>query len=168
MEWLKLGRAVSALLIWVTLGGCALGTFHDAISTRLDVEGVELTERYVVSKRFKFERDVEAADRAVLERGWLSIEGGQVDLSSLSRVRIFGIEPGTEARVLLMEGGDFRPGDTYKDLGVVFSEDLRQMVTDQRVNLEWEIEPNQLFRGWEDVGALTLRFGITLEIEVAN
>jgi hypothetical protein len=155
-----------ALALWV--GGCALGVFHDAISTRLDVAGVELTERYVATKRFRFERDLQAAARAQVERGWLSIEGGRIDLSALSRVRIYAVMPSTEQRVLLLEGGDFRPGDTYKDLQVIYSGDVRGMVSDQRVNLEWELEPNLLFRGWEAVGELTLRFGITLEIEVAD
>lgn len=156
--------ALSAVLACAS-AGCALGVFHDAISTRLDVTGVELTQRFVASKRFKFERDVAAAKGAQIERGWMELDGNGVDLSALSRVRIYVIEPGTEARVQILEGGGFLPGDTYANLQIKFTEDLRRMVSDQRVNLEWEIEPNLLYREWDEAAEISLRFGITLEVE---
>jgi hypothetical protein len=47
----------------------------------------------------------------------------------------------------------------------VYTDDVKSFVENQRVNLNWEIRPNVLFRDVPDVENIELRFGIVLEID---
>jgi len=162
---LTLGGLLVALLVAATLGGCNLNVFHDAISTTVEIPVGFDEDEVQASKRFKFERDVAGASEATIFRAWVSVEGVEdVDLSFLSSVEVYIVEPGTEALVPLVTGGGFMPGEKMHTLEVVIDEDVRRFVEDQRVNLEWVVKTNRLYRHWPNTETIPVSFGIVLEI----
>jgi len=167
---LQCGRGVAALALGLLLAsGCDVNVFHDAITTSLEVPGVEVG-LFTTAKRFRFERDVAAARNAVLHQAWVAIDTEAdnpegLDLSVFSTIDIFVIEPATSRRVLAVQGKSFRPGELERSLDIVLHEDLRDFVVDQRVSLDWEIMRHALVPAWEPEAVPHLRFGIVLEIE---
>ena len=149
----------------LSFSGCALDIFHDAITTELEVPRLVGGELYQTDKRFRFERDVVAAESAVIDHSWVELEHGDVDLSSLSRVRVFVVDPASGEQELLVEGGGFLPGQTFQRLEVQYKGDVRRFIEDNRVELVWEVEPNRLFQGWEEADSVLFGFGIVLEID---
>lgn len=160
--WLTIAFLLSA---WGSVS-CSISLFHDAISTSIEVPAPIDGSVVTAAKRFRFERDVASAQSAVLYEAWVSVEEpADFDLSFLSTVDVYAIVPGSSERVLLVQGSGFVPGSRFETLDIIFNEDLRYLVSDSRVNLEWEISPHRLFTGWQSVDTASLRFGIVLEIE---
>jgi len=146
--------------------GCAVDVFQDSISTRVDVPAANTTEVVSESKRFRFERDVSEAQGAVLHRAWIQVEAPEnVDLSFVAWVDVYAIDPTTGERVHVIRGDGFKPGERRRQLEIVFGDDVRHFVQDRRVSLEWEVQPNVLYRQEPDAPQIGLRFGIVLEVE---
>ncbi|MDX9720469.1 MAG: hypothetical protein RBU37_06970 [Myxococcota bacterium] len=158
-------------LVWLMFvltpaAGCDVSLFHDAISTTVEIPATDVASMVATTKRFRFERDIAAASSAVMYQAWVSVDSpSSFDLSFLSSVDIYAVIPDSSERTLLVRGVSFAPGERFRHLDIVFDEDLRHLVVDQRVTLEWELMPNQLFSGWDGVEQADLRFGIVLEIE---
>lgn len=158
------------LAVWVSvagaLSGCALEVFQDSISTRVEVPAQRSTEMVTATKRFRFERDVNQANSAVVYRAWVAVESPDVvDLSFISSVDVYVVHP-DGSRVLAVSGVGFAPGERRRDLEIVFTDDVREFVTDERrVTLEWELQPNVLYRTDPQTETVGLRFGIVLEID---
>lgn len=158
--------AVLPLVFALLLGGCALETFQDSISTRVEVPAQRTTELVTASKRFRFERDVNEASNAELHRAWVQIESpSSTDLSFISSVNVYVVDPRSGERVLAVQGTAFAPGMQRADLEIVLEGDVRQYISDQRVTLEWEVQPSLLYRQQPQSETVGLRFGILLEID---
>jgi len=158
----------AALVSLLFLSGCNMNVFHDSISTTVEMSSTEAQVAHATSKRFKFERDVAGAKSARIQRAWVSVDlpEGQ-DLSFIASVDVTMKHPDTGEILHLVTGGGFKPGESVKELEVLYGEDIRDMVRDQRVTLDWDVQPNLLYRGFsEEEQMLALRFGIVLEIEV--
>lgn len=157
---------LALLLLSAGLTGCNLNVFNDSISTRVEIQIEDFNEPVSASKRFRFERDVEDASSAFVDRAWIAVdEPGDLDLSFVSRVLVWVIDPATGERELLLEGGGFKPGERRQRLEIIYMQDVRKFVEDQRVNLDWQVEPNRLYRQGFSTDLAALRFGIVLEID---
>lgn len=153
-------------LLALLTSACGVETFQDSISTRVEVPAQRTTELVTVNKRFRFQRDVNEASGANLYRAWIQVEApATVDLSFISSVDVYVVDPVTDERVLAISGARFMPGHQRADLEIVLDGDLRRFVFDQRVVLEWEIMPNLLYRQIPTEETVSLRFGILLEID---
>ncbi len=156
---------MAVVLLSATLGGCNLNVFHDAISTTVEIPVHFEEDEITASKRFKFERDVAGAKGATVYRAWISVEDVEdIDLSFLSSVDVYIVEPGTEALVPLVSGGRFKPGEKTRSMDVIIDEDMRRYVSEQRVSLEWVVKANKLYRDFPNVETIPVNFGIVLEI----
>lgn len=170
-KWTRRGALRLLLAFAVAAGvavtsGCGFEVFQDSITTRVEVP-IERTEEIVsTQKRFRFERDVQAASSAVLHRAWVLVESPEnFDLSFVAWVDVFVVDPVTGERVLAARGRGFKPGDREVELELMLLGDVRQFVADQRVVIEWDIKQNALYRGDAEADMAALRFGLVLEIE---
>jgi hypothetical protein len=123
------------------------GCVGDAVSDKLETEITLSTsggpmQPFEINKRFRFSRDPREAQSVSLEESYISIlTPGDADLTFMHRVTVYA-ELGTN-RVLIADAQDFEAGQTYADLRIDYSEDIRPLISeDSRLRLVIRVEPN--------------------------
>lgn len=121
-----------------------------------------------IRKRFRFSADPAAADRVTMRSATLTVlTDGLEDFAFLHYLDVYVIDDTVEPeeRVLIARAPAFTPDLREVPLEVLYTDDLREFVHDQRVRMAFVIGPSLWFEDWPE-GQVHLRGDVVLDLEV--
>jgi len=161
---------LAALLALVGLwlfSACA-EEFTEEFTTQLVIQSPpeRALEPVEIVKRFRFSRDPESASSITLNRAFLSVTGVP-DFAFLDRLEVYVLDDSVipEERVLIAVSPAYAPGESESRLQLLFPDNLREFVREQRVRMAFVAHPSRWFDSWPD-GEVIIEGRVLLDFDL--
>lgn len=140
----KLILFVFVLFSLVFFISCGEQKDFDNITARVTLDKKAESPLFKITRRYLFDRDLSKAP-VYLKEVQAFGESEEFGIKILAKIKVFAIM--NNEKILVAENPKVISSKTYRDLKVLYDKDIRQLLKDNTIELEWEI---QMFQSeWE-------------------